>query len=125
MDTERSAFWAVASGSAAGVFALSCVAQLNDPDPLGWLLLYGAAATVAGLGARRDVRGPAMLLMVVCALWMVALFAGGLADEPQPMRLGPQSGWLADEVVREGGGLVLVATWMGVVLARRPQQSLE
>lgn len=125
MDNERAAFWAGVSGCAAAVFALSCVAQFNDPDPLGWVLLYGAAATLAGLGSRRDVRRPAMLVMAVCGLWMVALWVGGLPDEPQPMKLGPQSGWLADEVVREGGGLVLVGVWMGVLVARRPPSSVE
>lgn len=118
MDSNRDrAWWAISTGATL-VFGLACLAQFNDPDPLGWIGMYGAAAALSAVGAVRPVRPLAGGLLAICAAWLGVLFWNGLPAEPQPMKYGPQSGWLADEVVREGGGLLLVGAWM-VVLSLR------
>ncbi|TNE87871.1 MAG: hypothetical protein EP330_16365 [Deltaproteobacteria bacterium] len=98
------------------LFVASAALQLNDPDPVLWTLYYLAAAGVSAAQVKWvDVRPPAVLAGVA-VLWLAVLVAGGLPDEPHPMKYGPQSGWLADEVVREGGGLAIVLTWMLVLV---------
>jgi hypothetical protein len=67
-------------GIAAALFALSAVLQWNDPDPVAWMLLYAAAAILAGLAmaGRAPLAGLAVLAGV-CAVWM-ALLSGSMAD---------------------------------------------
>src|SRR5690606_539791 len=36
----------------AGLFAVSALLQYNDPDPVAWVLMWGAAAVVAVLNFR-------------------------------------------------------------------------
>lgn len=61
----------------AALFVVSAGLQYNDPDPVGWALLYLAAAALA-VGAFRGLplRVPAVALMAVCAVWMVMLAPG-------------------------------------------------
>ena len=118
--------WRVASVAAALLFFAAAALQLNDPDPLGWVLLYGAAGLLSAASAVRWLPAalPAVVLGV-CGLWLAVLVVGGLPDEPQPMAYGPQDGWLADEIVREGGGLLLVAAWMVALLWRGRGSSMS
>jgi hypothetical protein len=110
------------------LFATSAALQLNDPDPVLWVALYLAAALVSLAQLRWvDARPPA-LVAGVALLWLCTLVAGGLPDEPQPMKYGPQTGWLADEIVREGGGLGIVIAWMSALVwsctrSQRPDAS--
>ena len=118
--------WRVASAVAALLFFLAAWLQLNDPDPLRWVLLYGAAGLLsAGSALRQLPAGAPATVLGLCALWLAVLVVGGLPDEPQPMAYGPQDGWLADEIVREGGGLLLVAAWMVALLWRGRGSSMS
>lgn len=116
----------VSSAIAALLFAWSAILQLNDPDPLLWFAIYLAAMGVAAAGALPKpppVWAPGAML-AVCAARLAALAIQGLPEEPHPMKYGPQTGWLADEVVREGGGLLIVVGWMLVLLiaSRRAEE---
>ncbi len=104
----------VVHGAVALLFSAAALVQLNDPDPLLWTLLYGVAAVVSGAVAAGYRLHPLVPAAVgaVAVLWALSIFALGLPAEPNPMAWGPQSGWLADETVREGLGLLLVAFWM-------------
>lgn len=64
----------------AGLFAVSALLQYNDPDPVAWVLMWGAAAVVAVLNFRgkADYRVLAALA-VVCMAWMVLLAPGMIA----------------------------------------------
>jgi hypothetical protein len=61
----------------AAVFALFAWFQLNDPNPLGWTLIYGAGSLLwvaAAVGWRSE---PLTLgLIMVIGPWMVFLFPG-------------------------------------------------
>lgn len=94
------------------LFAASALLQLNDPDPIPWVALYLAAAAASLIALRWTDPRPSGAVGLAAALWLCTLVAGGLPDEPHPMKYGPQTGWLADEVVREGGGLLIVLGWM-------------
>lgn len=86
--------------------------QLNDPDPERWLVVYMAAAATSALealGMPRPVLPWGLLGVSVswCALLVMGLDAGS---------------WdrgLDDEVIREIGGLTLIAATMGGILAAR------
>ena len=41
------------NGLMAVLFAVAVVVQFNDPDPLRWVAVYGAALTVSALAAAR------------------------------------------------------------------------
>ena len=93
----------------------ACVAvQFNDPDPGRWIAFYTAAAVVCGLevlGTRRPILPWGLL--GVSMLWSAAL--GGDLDAAALQR------GFGDEVIRELGGLVLVAGAMGgLLVTRRP-----
>ncbi len=63
----------------AGVFVLFAAVQYNDPDPLRWMLLYGATATVfvgAALGwpVTRRLAGSVAILSLIFLLRLVPDF---------------------------------------------------
>ena len=63
------------------MFLLGAILQYNDPDPVRWILVYGAA-TVACLLARR-VQHCVILPVVVglgCLVWAVAIAPRVLPD---------------------------------------------
>lgn len=100
----------VAHAVAAALFTASAVVQLNDPDPVLWVLFYGVAATVSAVAAHgrwSPLFAPAALLSLglPSAVWLLAA-------------LPPQPGLARTELAREAGGLLLVSAWMAVVLLR-------
>jgi hypothetical protein len=93
----------------------ACVAvQFNDPDPGRWIAFYTAAAVVCGLevlGMRRPILPWGLL--GVSIIWSVVL---GVGLDVAALHRG-----FDDEVIRELGGLVLVAGAMGgLLVTRRP-----
>ncbi|MEW5848802.1 MAG: transmembrane 220 family protein [Myxococcota bacterium] len=108
------------------LFVVSVVVQHNDPDPLGWMAIYGAAATccVVALLGRLPWVVPA-LVGAVALVWAAILAPGVLGQTS----LGEMTaGWhmtnmtQATEEGREMGGLLIEATWMiiqAAVLRRR------
>ena len=40
-------------GAMAAMFAAAALLQYNDPDPVRWVLVYGAAAVLSGVAAWR------------------------------------------------------------------------
>ena len=99
------------------LFLLGAVVQYNDPDPLGWMLIYLAAA-LASL-ARAMGRLPRAVPAVV------GLMALGWAAPLAPQVLGRGEftsmfgAWeMADsgiEMSREFWGLMMIAAWMAVL----------
>ena len=92
--------------------------QYNDPDPLRWMILYGAATSCCFLYAMRKL--PLYLpaaTAVVAFLWILLLL---------PAVWGKSIPWNevyslihmfspGVEEVREIGGLAIVAGWMSVL----------
>jgi hypothetical protein len=106
---------------AIGVYFIFCtVVQFNDPDPVRWSLIYGAAAVVSFWSAFRVV--PVIVPGAVAAVAFV--WAALLAPEatrasfPELFRswqmMSP-----AMEVGREMLGLLITGIWMAVVAYRQ------
>ena len=108
------------------LFLVATAVQYNDPDPLRWMAIYGAAALLAAWAAARPLGSPRWLAAAVGAtalLWsaVVALGAARLAAPGDLFRH-----WHMDDVAveetRESLGLLIVAAWMAVLcLRRRPR----
>jgi hypothetical protein len=99
------------------LFLFAAAVQWNDPDPWRWIPLYALAAVLAGLGAAGRLpllpnAAALVLFAVLLALWAPSLArAQGDAFTHWRMRS------VADEEVREAGGLVLCALWSAVQTA--------
>lgn len=101
-----------ASIAMAAVFALAVVVQWNDPDPLMWMLLYGAAAAVslaAGFGMRFP-RGTLALALLYTAgfLWTFPAVLSSDLSAYTSFKMRSTD----HEVARECVGLALCAGWM-------------
>ena len=102
------------------MFALSVVVQFNDPDPIRWVAIYGAAALVCLLSLFGRVRKWQPLVVGVIALIWAATIAPSVVGRVDPKSMF--SAWemknLGIEESREMYGLLLVAFWMAVVALR-------
>jgi hypothetical protein len=116
-------------GVLAALFLISALLQWNDPDPVRWALLYGAAAIAAGLAAAAR---PQPLLTAglagACLVWMSFLWDGIVAfarrGDWSLLAATMQAGEPMIEESREFLGLAIVLAWCAVALAtgkrRRP-----
>lgn len=107
----------------AALFAISAGLQYNDPDPVGWALLYlAAAALAAGSFRGLPLRVPALALTVVCAVWMAFLAPGMGAfitrGDPALLAATMQAGDPVIEQAREFLGLGIVLLY-GLAVALR------
>ena len=99
---------------AAGIFGLFGLVQLNDPDPLGWVVIYGLTmAYSAASGFRRLPWYQAAVWGALCTFFAVRIWASW-DGASNPMGSAEQ-GMFAEEVVREVCGLGLIAMWMFVL----------
>ncbi len=100
-------------------FALSVAVQHNDPDPLPWMAIYGAACALCGLrAAGRRAANVAAVVAVVAVLWAATLVPGAIVWlQSDHEALGPtmKTGDEGEEVTREMGGLLLVAVACGLL----------
>lgn len=104
------------------LFAISALLQLNDPDPAQWFLIYAAASLVCGMSAGKASAGwqaPALvgLAALVWAVWSFTHIEGGPAWTRLTESMKAETPQI--EETRESLGLILVALWMGVVMATR------
>ena len=109
----------VVSGVCAAVFGFSAAVQWNDPDPLPWIVGYGAVAVVSAavaFGARPRWTSVAVLVPVLGAfLWWAPAFQHFSLDALGSFGM---SGAASEEEVREAIGLGLAAVWMAVLVLR-------
>lgn len=97
---------------AALAFVACMAVQLNDPDPAQWIAVYLAAAFVAGIEAAGRPRPVLPWALLGGALVWAGWLAVGL--DAAALRRG-----FDDEVMRELGGLLLIAGAMGGLLLSR------
>jgi hypothetical protein len=107
----------VLSGLMALLFLFSVAVQYNDPDPVRWMAIYGAAA-VACLWRSAAARVPRWLPSVVAVtavLW--AAVSARLVDPAALPHMFDsfEMHSLAVEEARETSGLLIVTAWMLVV----------
>jgi hypothetical protein len=107
----------ILSATMALMFLLAVVVQYNDPDPLPWMLVYGAATAACALHASgRGNRKLAGLTGVVALLWMLILVPRVLGQvSPGEMFREAGMATLEIEEAREALGLALVVSWMAVL----------
>ncbi|MDX2033179.1 MAG: transmembrane 220 family protein [Blastocatellia bacterium] len=99
-------------------FLFSVIVQINDPDPVAWMLIYGLAGAACGLALAR--RGGWLVPAAVGAAaltWAMTLAPAVLGK----VRFGElfEAFEMKDarvEVGREFGGLMIIAVWMAVLV---------
>jgi hypothetical protein len=93
------------------LFSLSVGLQVNDPDPVRWMALYGAAGIAVGvLPAHRFVSLACIAIGLVAAGWCAYLgqqVFGAIKVSDLWLKMSEKGG--AVEVGREAGGLAIVA----------------
>ena len=105
------------------LFLLSVVVQWNDPDPVRWVAIYGAAfvvSTIVASRGRMPIAAPLMVMVVALAWALVTVGAGPAADAYSHMFDAWEMKSAPVEEAREATGLLIVAAWMFVlVVAQR------
>jgi hypothetical protein len=100
-------------------FLFAAVMQYNDPDPVRWMAIYGAAALACWLAlVRRLWRWYPAGVALAAVVWAATL-APGVIGHVAPRELFSETAMLAPAVeeAREMLGLLIVAVWMGVLFA--------
>jgi hypothetical protein len=101
------------------LFATSAVLQFNDPDPLPWVAVYGAAAGLAWCAARaRPQPVLALLLCTVAGAWALALAMRVNGPVPLPELFSFGMARPSVELAREIAGLGLVVLWLATTSVR-------
>ncbi len=100
------------------LFAVAVVVQFNDPDPLRWVAVYGAALAVSTLAAARGsvrVVLPAVVGGIALA-WSLFLAenSGATLRTYQHMFDAWEMKNTSIEEAREATGLLIVSFWMVV-----------
>jgi hypothetical protein len=114
-------FWTLANAIMLLMFVFSVVVQVNDPDPLVWMAIYGAAAAVCGLEIRRKTPAWAPVAIALIAL----VWAGSIYSRAHDVPISALfAAWemreLRIEEAREMYGLTIVGVWMmAIVVAKR------
>lgn len=109
----------------AALFLTFAVVQLNDPDPLAWVLLYGFVGVVAlfaGLG--RYNRYVLLAGLAVCAVWLIFLIPEFVnwVQMGMPTITGSMKAEEPHiEYTREFLGLFLCGITLGIYLWRLPR----
>jgi hypothetical protein len=103
-----------------------CVAlQYNDPDPIRWMLIYGAGMIAsAALPARKPVAALALLVGLVALAWATYLIQsiwGLVALSDVVNKMSEKGG--AVEVEREAGGLLIEGVWLVVAAGFRSKRA--
>lgn len=110
-------FFAIINYVMFAVFLLCVAVQVNDPDSIRWMGIYGLSAAFCLLGARGRLHwSMASLVAVLSMVW--AIIVAGRADGVSwaDMTSAFSMKTLQVEEAREAGGLLIVAVWM-IVLA--------
>jgi hypothetical protein len=111
----ESPWWRIADGIFVLLFAFSIVVQVNDPDPLPWIAIYGAAAIASLMAGSAHWMFPVAIGLVALA-WAVTLAPNVIGQVPfLEMFEEFEMKDIGVEESREMYGLLLVAGWMAVL----------
>jgi hypothetical protein len=111
----------VASALMTVLLAVAVAVQYNDPDPLQWMVIYGAACALSAVVVVRG-RAPsawAAAVGIVALVWglMVARGAYGRSHLSEMFQSWEMKSPGVEEA-REASGLLIVAAWMAVLAIR-------
>lgn len=117
-------FWRALSALMAVFAGWAAAMQLNDPDPLGWFLMYGSVAVLAlATALAKPSARTAALLAVVALVWAAAILPE-LLDGWSVRELGATMSAERPEVEfgREFVGLLILAVYCATTarLTRQP-----
>ena len=109
-----SRWFRLACGLMAGLLGVCVVLQLDDPDPVRWMAIYGAGPVASGLlPSTRPAAALALLIGLGAAAWALYLANtvwGVIALSDLTSKMSEKGG--AVEVGREAGGLAIEAAWL-------------
>ncbi len=112
------AIFRLANGIICALLFLSAAVQWNDPDPLRWIAVYGAAFLVCLVVALRG-RIPAAVPMVVAVIalgWAALVIGEGPSLSAYARMFGSwEMRAPAVEEAREATGLLITGSWLVVV----------
>ena len=100
-------------------FLFSVAVQYNDPDPIRWMLIYGLAALACILKLKGRLKWYLPAAVGATALAWAASIAPRVMGKTTVGDMF-QSFEMINSVVeeaREMGGLLIVAAWMGLLVA--------
>jgi hypothetical protein len=109
----------------AAAFASFAALQYNDPDPVRWIAIYGAAVVIsAALPRSRAAAVPGLVVGLAAAAWAAYLAYGvwrviGVSD--LWLKMSEKGG--AVEEGREAGGLAIEAAWLLAASAFRRRRA--
>lgn len=98
----------------AALFAICVALQYNDPDPIRWMLIYGAAMVVSILmPMKRDAAKLGLVVALIALVWAAMLILGiydkvTLSDVF--LKMSEKGGAVEEE--REAGGLLIEGVWL-------------
>src|SRR5687768_6436288 len=100
------------------LFVLSAVVQYNDPDPIRWVAMYGAAAAACVVAMYRAVPRWLPGLVAAAAFVWIALLTPRVLGQVSFGEMFREAGMatMAIEEGREAIGLLLVVLWMTLLL---------
>ena len=107
----------------AGLFLISALVQLNDPDPLAWMAVYSLCAVTCLLTFTR-YRSWMVPTAVggLCLLWILSLIPGIYAESStitwSEVVGSMEMKSMQSELVREAGGLLIAVVWMLVLVVQ-------
>ena len=113
----------ILSGLMALLFLFAAAVQYNDPDPIQWMAIYGAAAVVSAWAALRRSGLPSWapgLVGLAAFVWACTIAPRALGKvNPLAMFKSWEMKNVAIEENREMFGLLIVAAWMLVLFIAR------
>ena len=119
MAAERltSIAWKVADVLFLLMFAFSVVVQVNDPDPLPWMLMYGAAAMACLLSLTGKLKWQfAVITGIIALAWAASIAPRVIGQVPfMDMFAEFEMKDIGVEESREMYGLILIGGWMALL----------
>jgi hypothetical protein len=110
------------------LFAFAAAVQFNDPDPIRWIAVYGAACALSllALVRRRVPPVAAMVVFVIAIAWAALIGVGGpAASEYGHMFDAWEMKSPSVEEAREASGLLIVVAWMMVLFIRARRSAVH
>lgn len=109
--------WKIADALFLLMFVFSVIVQVNDPDPLAWMAIYGAAALACllSLAGRLPWQLP-VAIGVIALVWALTIAPRVIGEVPfLDMFAEFEMKDIGVEESREMYGLILTGGWMAVL----------
>jgi hypothetical protein len=104
------------------LFGLSAIAQINDPDPFFWVMIYGAGSLVSLLYVFNKPWWifAAAVALISCG-WALTIIPDLTLSGFQNILEEIGMSYIGVEAAREFSGLMIIALWCGVLAVKSRQ----